>query len=105
MPQIDPLHPATFSVVRTTPAGYPSFMRTNYRYLVSVVPTDPTQYQGPEYVSVSTDTLMTENQVLAAASDMALSRSLYGLGNTSLDLTIVDAFINPELLDSVAFEK
>ena len=105
MPNIDPLHPFTFSVVRTTPAGYPSFMRTNYRYLVSVVPTDPTQYKGPEFVSVSTDTLMTENQVLAVASDMALSRSTYGLGQTSLDLTIVDAFINPELVDLGALKK
>jgi hypothetical protein len=94
---LNPLDTSTFDVIVKTPAGYDAFMSSAYSYRVKINPKDPLTYKGVPYVTISTNALMTEEQIIALASSYVGSYSKYG-GLSAVDsLTLVDAKLNPNL--------
>lgn len=72
-----------------------------YQYVVSVTPDDPTKYNGVPFITVTSSDLLTENQILEAASNIALNQNRYGQAGTALDLEITEAFINPNQIPEI----
>lgn len=91
MADFNPLDPTTFSPSKTNQSD-------NYAYRVAVIPKDPSTYTGHTYITVSSNVLLTTEQIIVKASQFIVKGS--GRSNFSdvESIELVDAKFNSKSL-------
>jgi hypothetical protein len=82
--------PSTYSRSRSSFSG-------SYYYTVSVIPENPQTYTGPPYFTVTSNSLLSEEQIIEEAKAIAKDRRGSSYTDMELDFEIVDATISKDL--------
>ena len=91
MANFDSLNPATFGVSKSNFPG-------NYYYTIAVTPKNPASYSGPPFYTVTSNTLLTDEEIISNAIAIASSRRSKSDPTQVLEFNVIAGTVNMNIV-------